>query len=155
MFGSDISARVEAMVTIAPRALRNGFSAARAKQERRGQIGVDDAMPFGERQPAQRLADHDAGIGDHRIEPAETVRRAAATARGSGFLVADIAFDQNDVARARRKGAVQPAAGQVDDADAPAGGEQMARNGAADAVGAAGHQRDGFRCRHVGGIRRR
>jgi len=46
--GSDINARVEAIVTIAPRALRSGFSLARQKK-RGGQIGVEHAMPFRER----------------------------------------------------------------------------------------------------------
>ena len=73
MFGSDISARVEAIVTIAPCALRSGLSAARASKKRGRQIGVDDAAPFAEREPAQRLADHDPGIGDDAVEPAETV----------------------------------------------------------------------------------
>ena len=118
------------------------------QQERRGEIGVDDAMPFGERQPAQRFADHDAGVGDHCIEPAELFDEHLHRA-GNGLFVADIAFDQNDVAIARRESALQSAAWHVDDADAPAGGEQMTRDGAADAVGAAGHQRDGFCFRHA------
>jgi hypothetical protein len=105
-------------------------------------------MPFGERQPAQRFADHDAGVGNHSIEPAE-LRDEHLHRAGNGLFVAHIAFDQNDVAVARRKSALQSAAGPVDDADAPAGGEQVMGDGAADAVGAAGHQRDGFRCRHA------
>ena len=40
-----------------------------------GQVGVDHMTPFGERQAPQRLADHDAGIGHNRVEPAEARER--------------------------------------------------------------------------------
>src|SRR6202030_1155752 len=104
---------------------------------------------FRERQPAQRFADHDAGVGDHGIEPAEVFDEHFYRAGNRSFL-ADIAFDQNNVANARRKCALQPAARRIDDADAPTRREQVMRDGAADAVGAAGHQRHGFRYRHAG-----
>jgi hypothetical protein len=98
VFGSDIVARVEAMVTMAPRALRSGFSAARANRKGGRQIGIDDLIPFGERQPPQRLADHDAGIGgDQRIEPAVSIEQGTDRARRR-FLDADVAFDEHDVA---------------------------------------------------------
>ncbi len=32
-------------------------------------------MPLAERQPAERLPDHDAGIGDDGVEPAEAMKR--------------------------------------------------------------------------------
>ena len=66
MLGSDISARVEATVTIAPRASRRLFRGA-SQEKRGGQIGVEHAMPLRERQSAERLADHNAGIGDNRV----------------------------------------------------------------------------------------
>ena len=84
---------------MAPLAARSGFSAARAKQKGGGQIGVEDLAPLGERELAQRLAHHDAGIGDERVEPAEL--------SGDGLdrswrrlLIGHIAFD--DERRARR-----------------------------------------------------
>ena len=85
------------MVTMAPRALRSGFSAARANRKGGRQIGIDDLIPFGERQPPQRLADHDAGIGDQRIEPAVSIEQRTDRVRRR-FLDADVAFDEHDVA---------------------------------------------------------
>jgi len=76
-------------------------------------------MPFGERQPVQRLADHDAGVGHECIEPAEALGDRGNTAR-RGFLRADVAFDQHDAARSRREMASKAAVRQIDDAKAPA-----------------------------------
>jgi len=56
--GSDISARVEAMRTIAPLCGAQPLLGGARQQNRCGQISVEDALPFGERQPAKRLADH-------------------------------------------------------------------------------------------------
>ncbi len=90
------------------------------QQKCRGQVGVDDAAPFCERQLAHRLTDHDAGIRDQRIKPSEAVEERSHGARGGCFL-ADVAFDEDRVARAPRKSATHSALGQIDDADAPAG----------------------------------
>ena len=120
MFGSDISARVEAMRTIAPRALRSDRSAARANRNAAVRLvsmtrchsssvsrrsGLRIMMPALETTASSR----------------PNLSTSSFTARGNGLFVADIAFDQNDVAIARRKSTLQPAARPVDDADAPPG----------------------------------
>ena len=60
---------------------------------------------------------------------------------GRDFLVAHIAFDDGYIALAR-EGAVQSAIRKIDDADLPSRRQQMARNGAADALCPSGYQRD-------------
>ena len=72
MFGSDMSRGSSDGDDGAAGFAQRLFRGAR-QQEGGRQIGIDDTVPFGERQPAQRLADHDAGIGDQRIEPAEAI----------------------------------------------------------------------------------
>ena len=89
------------------------------QQERGGQIGVDDAVPFFQRQLAQRLADHDAGIGDDGVKPAEVLDQRCDGARRRFFL-AHVAFDTSGIALAWRESALKAATGQIDDADAPA-----------------------------------
>ncbi len=104
-------------------------------------------MPFRERQSAERLADHDAGIGDHRVEAAEAMN-SRFDGVGRGAFVAHIAFDDGYIALAR-EGAVQLAIRKIDDADLPSRRNQMARNGAADALCPSGDQGDGFCRGHV------
>ena len=143
MFASDISARVEAMVTMAPLRFPQRFFGGAGEEECRGQIGVDDAMPFGQRQAANGFADHNAGIGNDGIEPAEAADDRVDRIR-HGFFIAHIAVNGERIAVARRIGPAQSAVRQVDHADAPAGIEQMLRNGAADTVRPSGYQGDGI-----------
>lgn len=103
-------------------------------------------MPFGQRQPAQRLADHDAGIGDECVEPSETLENGGDHARRR-FLDADVAFDERHVAHTARKGAMQPALGQIEDADPPTVAGEVAYDSLPYAVRASGHQGDGMRTR--------
>jgi hypothetical protein len=76
-------------------------------------------MPFGQRQPVQRLSDHDAGVRHEAVDPAE-----AFCERGDGaccgFLLAHIAVDQDEVARSRRVMAGKATVAKIDNADAPA-----------------------------------
>jgi len=76
-------------------------------------------MPFGERQPAQRFSDHDAGVGHEGIEPAEALGDRGNTVR-CGFLLAHVALDQHDIARSRWEMARKAAARQIDNAHPPA-----------------------------------
>jgi hypothetical protein len=118
---SDISARVDAMVTIA-------------------EIDVDDAPPIRERAPPQRLPLHDAGIGDEPVEPAEFFHDGFDGARGRGFF-GDIALDQQHVAGSPGKRS-HARLGQIERTDPPARRQQMARDRPANAAGRAGDQRD-------------
>jgi hypothetical protein len=67
---------------------------------------------------------------------------------GRGFLVAHVAFDDEYIALAR-KGAAQSAVWKIDDADLPSRRNQMAGNGAANALYPSGDQGDGFCRGHV------
>src|SRR5580704_14695481 len=68
---------------------------------------------------------------------------------GHGVLVADIAFDNQDSAIVRRKGAVKRAIGKIEDANPPAGRKKMPCDDAADTLRSAGHQGDGLRLLHL------
>ena len=76
------------------------------QQEGCGQIGVDDLAPFGERELPQRLAHHDAGVGDDRIEPAETIDDGSHR-HPRGRFVRYVALDREDVALPGRERARQ------------------------------------------------
>lgn len=95
-----------------------GFFGGAHQQKRRGQIGVDDALPFSERQPVQRLSDHDAGVGHERIEPAKARGDRSNSAR-RGFLLAHVARDQHGIARSHREMPSQAAVRQIDNTDVP------------------------------------
>jgi hypothetical protein len=131
--GSDIWARVEAMVTMAPRAARSDRSAARAKRKVARQVGVQDLAPLAQGELAQRLAHHDARVGNERIEAVELLSDRLDRASG-GLLVGDIAFNEDDVASISVVAALQPGLRQVDRADMPSAIQQVVRDCTADAA---------------------
>ena len=134
-------ARVEAIVTMAPRLVRSGFSAARANRERSRQIDVQHPPPFRVSQFGDRLADHYAGIGNKGVEPAEPPQRQAHRALG-GARIGDIAGDRQHVGRAVAPGPEQGAFVLIDQRQAPAVVRQLRSDGASDTAGRAGDQRD-------------
>ncbi len=111
------------------------------QQKRRRQIDVDHVPPILQRKPPDRPADHDAGVANHRIEPAEALDRRAHGVAHRG-LVGDVGLDGHRRARPAAERRRQPGLRQVECRDAPAGVEQMQRDGAADTVGGAGDERD-------------
>ncbi len=148
MFGSDISARVEAIDTNAPLVWRQRPLGGLGQQERGGEIDVEHAPPLGDGELADRLADHDAGVGHDAVELPEALDRLGDRAFRRR-LVADIALDQQDAARQLAERAFEIGTRDIDGADQPAVVEQLPRGRAADAVRRAGDEHDlGLRHSH-------
>ena len=82
-----------------------------------------------------------AGIGDDRVEPAEAFEREA-HGIAHRVLVGGVAFDGGRRARPAAELLHQPRLRQIERRHAPAGVEQMQRNGAADALRRPGDERD-------------
>ena len=129
------------MVTIAPFCAPQRLLGRAGQEECRGQVDVDHAAPFVERQLPDRLALHDAGIGDHGVEPAEPFEQHVDRLDG-GRGIGDVAFHRDRGAAAARKHAREPALLHVERADRPALVFEMPRDGAADPMRRARHQDD-------------
>jgi hypothetical protein len=117
------------------------------EQERGGEVDIEDAVPVVEAQSTQRLEQHDAGVGHEAVESSECLGDGFDGASG-GVLFGDAAFDQKNIPGSPGKCARQACLRQIERGDRPARPEQVARDGAADPVGRAGHQRHGTRARH-------
>jgi hypothetical protein len=87
------------MVTIEPRTLRSGFSAARANKNAAVKLVSSTRCHSESVRPAERFADHYAGIGDDAVEAVEALNKRVDRV-GNGFRVAHIAFD-GDTPRSR------------------------------------------------------
>ena len=109
------------------------------EQECGGQIDVDDALPFLQRQFSDRFALHDAGIGNKPVEPAKS-RHGFANRAFDGGGIRDIAFDQDDVG-GFRKGSRQSALGQIESGNRPAFAQKLLCDAMTDAVSGTGDKR--------------
>jgi hypothetical protein len=115
-----------------------------AAQERAGQVGVDDAVPFLKRKRLRGFADIDAGVVDENVDAAELAADALDHGCNSRF-VGDVGrhgngpgakpFDAGD-----RRGRLRLIA--PDDRDRGSSFRQPARHAKSDAAIAAGHDRN-------------
>ncbi len=114
------------MRTIAPLLLRSAAETALRKSKGGGQIDVEDAMPFPERELSDRLVARDSRIGHDAVEPSECFER-----RGHGpfrrLLLRHVAFE-DDRAPALGKPAGKTRAGEIDRGDAPSRLQQRTRD---------------------------
>ncbi len=136
------------MVTIEPRALRSAFSAARANRNAAVRLVSMTRCHSAKREPAQRLADHDAGVGNKRRRAGRSGREGSDRTRRGLPARARRLRSSTTLRPAREKARRKPLSGRSTMPRRQPCGEQMTRNGAADAVGPSGHQRDRFRARH-------
>ena len=123
--------------------LHRGVDRLRA-QERAGEVGLDDAVPFLEIERVRRLADVDAGVVDENVDPAEFALTRCSTMAATAAL--SVTSAMTDIALTPRCLSSATAAFDFrliapDDRDSGAGFRQSARHAEPDAAIAAGDDR--------------
>jgi len=110
------------------------------EQKGAGQVGGDDAGPFGQGELPDRLADHDASVADQRVETACAL--AHLVHRGeNGAFVGDICNDGMSGGSEFARLNVERGGVAVHEEGPPAIMMEALRDGGADAVRSAGDER--------------